>query len=74
MSKKNWDSAAIGSALVKTLGLPANTAWVEVRLAVGEPLSVKCGYYLDKIAAKNGVEFCEKLKVIELREVDTTAV
>jgi len=66
--KKPWNRFQFGAALIKALGLPANTTWVELRMAVDEPITVRCGYFLGKVSAEHGELVCAELRKVEMRE------
>jgi len=49
--------------LIKALNLPKETVWFEFRVAVDEPIAVKCGYY------PNPVSDCIEFGVYHLEKI-----
>jgi hypothetical protein len=41
------DGKELGNKLIDALGLPKNTVWLELRVAINEVASVTCCYYPD---------------------------
>ena len=69
MMVRNWNKQQLGDALIQALGLPKNCISVELRIAVGKPVSVRCEYYPDPMAEVDGQKICDELQKLEMQEI-----
>lgn len=59
----------LGKQLIDVLGLPERVTWIELRVAIGEVVSLTCEHYIDSEKAPYIVKALQRY---ELRERRTT--